>query len=218
MDLRFSSLLLVMGLFMGSSALTAEECEPLVKALPLTDLSVMHGRMNLVMGYINNKVMAAILKTTESFWLNLTEGPSGPSEHVVHQKNKMNGTCVSTTVRVTVEDGAAKMQMGNLSIVSHVLPSSEETTVFSFNYTATNFNMVLQALNLSSLVNEEMEGVIHAHAVYLFAKESTVKDSDMGQFKEQASCLGFTGEPNFLYNPENSFCVDGEGITVKADY
>lgn len=33
---------------------------------------------------------------------------------------------------------------------------------------------------------------------------STLKDSDLEHFKKQASCLGFSGEPDFHYNPKNS--------------
>lgn len=34
-------------------------------------------------------------------------------------------------------------------------------------------------------------------------KESTMKDSDMEKFKQQASCFGFSKEPDFVYDPKN---------------
>ena len=40
--------------------------------------------------------------------------------------------------------------------------------------------------------------------IFLFfifpAKERTLKDSDLEKFKQQASCLGFSGEPNFDFD------------------
>ena len=34
------------------------------------------------------------------------------------------------------------------------------------------------------------------------AKERTLKDSDLEKFKQQASCLGFSGEPDFEFDPK----------------
>ena len=55
---------------------------------------------------------------------------------------------------------------------------------------------------------------VHSSFVFLFpARESTMKDSDLEHFKKQASCLGFTGEPDFHYDPKTgdspvNLCAD----------
>ncbi|XP_032395341.1 uncharacterized protein LOC116704168 isoform X3 [Etheostoma spectabile] len=144
-----SSSFLVAGLFLSTSALTPEECQPLVKPLPLIEPSMMYGRWITIAGYVDGEGFNAILKATESTWVNVTQSPSSPNVVVTHEKDKINGTCVDFAVNVTID--------GNTGSGSR--------------------------------------------------KESTLKDSDVERFKQQASCLGFSREPDFLYDPKNELCA-----------
>ncbi|XP_037651774.1 uncharacterized protein LOC119503824 isoform X2 [Sebastes umbrosus] len=211
MNLWLSSHFLVAGLFLSSSALTPEECQPLVTPLSLADPSMMYGRMNFIAGYTDNEVYNAMGKLTQSYWMNITASPSSPNEAISTQQNKMNGTCLASTMTVTIDGNTATFSIGNMTSVFHLLPSCDGCLLMSVNNTARNIDKMLQMMKFNVNVTGEE---IHARGVYLMARESTLKDSDMEHFKKQASCLGFSREPDFLYDPKNVFCAEGEGIKM----
>ncbi|XP_074469159.1 uncharacterized protein LOC141754157 [Sebastes fasciatus] len=211
MNLWLSSHFLVAGLFLSSSALTPEECQPLVTPLSLADRSMIYGRMNFIAGYTDNEVYNAMGKFTQSYWMNITASPSSPNEVISTQQNKMNGTCFTSTVPITIDGNTATLPIANITTVFHLLPSCDGCLLMSFNITARNLNKMSQMLNVNSNITGEE---INFRGVYLMARESTVKDSDMEHFKQQASCLGFSREPDFFYDPKNSFCAEGEGIKI----
>ncbi|XP_041665923.1 uncharacterized protein LOC121524547 [Cheilinus undulatus] len=217
MDLRFSSLLLAVCLFLGSSALTPEECEPLIKPKQMTGGAEFHGKMHTIMGYTDHKDLNAILKIMQSSWMNVTQGPAGPNDLAMIQRNRMNGTCYSSKAKVSisVEDGVAHMEMGNITTKSNSLPACEGCMVSSVNYTFTDLPRTLQKLGMSSILDENAEEMNHARAIYLMTNKSTVEESDIEQFKKQAGCLGFTGEPDFHYNSEHELCAENEGDEVE---
>ena len=72
MNLWFSTHFLVVGLLLSSSAVTPEECQPLVTPLSLADPSMMYDRMNFIMGYVDNNAYDAILKSTKRSWGKIT--------------------------------------------------------------------------------------------------------------------------------------------------
>ncbi|KAF3850529.1 hypothetical protein F7725_012301 [Dissostichus mawsoni] len=78
------------------------------------------------------------------------------------------------------------------------------------NSTVKHFDLVLKNLNIPSENREE----ISLRALYLMGREATLKDSDLEEFKKQASCLGFSGEPQYIYNPKNGFCTEEESIKM----
>ncbi|XP_078032211.1 uncharacterized protein LOC117263354 isoform X4 [Epinephelus lanceolatus] len=158
MNLWISSHLLVVGLFLSTSALTPEECQPLVTPLSLADRSILYGRWNFIVGYTDSDAFNAILKVTESSWMNVNAS-SSPDEDVVSQEEKLNGTCLAASVNVAYDD--------NIATTS--------------------------------------------------SRVSTLTDSEMEYFKKQASCLGFSREPDFLYDHKNGYCAEGEGIKMKFD-
>ncbi|XP_039676291.1 uncharacterized protein LOC120571417 isoform X2 [Perca fluviatilis] len=88
MNLWLSAHFLVAGLFLSCSALTSEECQPLVTPLSLVDPSMMYGRSNFLVGYVDRDIYRGILKTTESSWMNFTASPSA-NEVVMSQTNKI---------------------------------------------------------------------------------------------------------------------------------
>ncbi|XP_049889990.1 uncharacterized protein LOC126383502 isoform X4 [Epinephelus moara] len=213
MNLWISSHLLVVGLFLSTSALSPEECQPLVTPLSLADRSIMYGRTNLIAGYSDGEVFNNILKLTESCWINLSPSSSGDRD-VMSEENKINGTCVSTTVNVTIDSNTMTMSLANLTSALQLLPSCDSCLLFNVNSTARNLKKLLDKMNFNSNVTEDE---INFQALYLMSRESTLKDSDLEHFKQQASCLGFSREPDFLYNPKNEFCAEGEGIKMTFD-
>ncbi|KAG8004804.1 hypothetical protein GBF38_010601 [Nibea albiflora] len=199
MNLWFSHLL-VAGLVLTTSALTPEECQPLLKPLSLADSSMLHGRLNLIMGYSDTEAVDTILKSTESYWIKMTPSPSDKNELTVHEENKINGTCIILSFNMTIDGDAATMSVGNISKTLNVLPSCDGCVVFKSNITGRNTGKLFRHSNININITDEE---VTSHATFLLARETTVKDSDLEQFKQQASCLGFTGEPDFKYDPKN---------------
>ncbi|XP_019129613.2 uncharacterized protein LOC104940066 [Larimichthys crocea] len=207
MNLWFSHLL-VAGLVLTTSALTPEECQPLTKPLSLADSSMLQSRLNLMMGYSDAEAVNTILKSTESYWMKMTPSASDKNELTVHEENKINGSCIGLSFSMRIDGDAGEMSVGNISKAFHVLPSCDGCVVFKSNITGRNVGKLFRQSNINmDLTDEELT----THATFLLARETSVKDSDLEQFKQQASCLGFTGEPNFSYDPKNDFCAEGEG-------
>ncbi|XP_041664231.1 uncharacterized protein LOC121523405 [Cheilinus undulatus] len=213
MDLRFSSLLLAVGLFLRSSALAADECESLLKPLTLDDPSVLHGKMHFIMGYTDGDLFKAILKTTTSSWVEISQAPSDSSVLLMSQGNLMNGTCSGSDVTVTIQSGTARAQMGDTISHFQSLQTCDGCLVFNINTTVRNLNRYLTQVNLGGIKEEESD---NTRSLYLMANETTVQDSVLEHFKKQASCLGFTGEPDFHHKPENRFCEKDEVQKVEA--
>ncbi|XP_067360332.1 uncharacterized protein [Channa argus] len=210
MNLCLSSLFLVVGLFRSSSALTPEECRPLVTPLSLADPSMMFGRTNFIVGYTDHEVYKNILKVTDSSWLNMTASPSSPNELVMYHENRINGSCYASKFNITIDGNSAKSSYANVTSAFHLLPSCEGCVLLSINSTARDADNMLKLMNFISTEKE-----ISAHALYLLARETTVKDLDLEHFKQQASCLGFSGEPDFYYDPKKDFCHEGDSTRIQ---
>ncbi|GLD70144.1 uncharacterized protein AKAME5_002146400 [Lates japonicus] len=207
MNLWFGHFLFA-ALFLCSSALTPEECKPLVTPLSLADPSMMFGRTNFLVGYTDTELYNNMLKVTDSSWLNISASDT-PNKVIISQENKMGGKCLSSLVGVTIDGDTATTSYANVTSVFHLLPSCDGCLVFNINSRARNIEKFLSLMNMTSTAEE-----ITTHALYLLGPESTLKDSDLEHFKKQASCLGFSREPDFVYNPENGFCAEGEGIKM----
>ncbi|KAI9548448.1 hypothetical protein NQZ68_007304 [Dissostichus eleginoides] len=205
-------LLLVSGLFLSSWALTPEECQPLVTPRSLADPSMMYNKPNFLAGYNDNKVFRAILKGTQSSLVEISASPLSPQEVFMSHLNRMKGVCMHSTVNTTIDGDTATTSFANVTSKFHILPSSDSILVMSINSTASHFKKLLQMtqIDLEDAVDE-----ISFHALYLLGRETTLSDSDMEEFKKQASCLGFSGEPHYIYNPENAFCTEEESIKME---
>ncbi|KAF1377252.1 hypothetical protein PFLUV_G00198750 [Perca fluviatilis] len=205
MNLWLSSYFLVAGLFLSSLALTPEECQPLVKPLLLIEPSMMYGRWSTLAGYVDGDGFNALLKATESVWVNVTQSPSSPNVVVLSEKDKINGTCVDLAVNVTIDGNTASGSVGDMVFSEfHLLPSCDGCFILSVNTTIKNLTMLLQQLNFNMDVTGEE---VNVRAIYLIGREFTLKDSELEHFKQQASCLGFSREPDFIYDPKNGFCA-----------
>ncbi|XP_041810712.1 uncharacterized protein LOC121619959 [Chelmon rostratus] len=212
MNLWFSRLFLVAGLFLSISALTPEECEPLVKPLSLVDPSMMYGRLNFIMGYSDSEEYKAILKSLHSSWMNISASPHSTKEVVMYEENDINGTCFGSTFNTSIDGDTATSSMGNITTEFHLLPSCDGCVVFSGISTARNLEKFLDLVKLDSTNTREQ---FTTNAVYLMGRESTLTDADLEHFKQQASCLGFSGEPDFHYDTKNGFCKEGKGVKLS---
>ncbi|XP_004572307.2 uncharacterized protein LOC101478108 [Maylandia zebra] len=197
-------------LVLSSSALTPEECKPLVTPLSMEDPSVMYGRVNFLLGYTSHDVYKALLNLTDSSWVKISASPVRSGEVVMLQENRMNGTCMTSTTNVTFEGNTATVEMANSTSSFYLLPSCDGCLVFVINSTARNTKRLLKLLKIDIDASDEFV----AHSLYLLGKESTLKEPELEHFKQQATCLGFSGDPDFIYNPEKSFCAEGEGIKI----
>ncbi|MED6294803.1 hypothetical protein CHARACLAT_024921 [Characodon lateralis] len=99
----------------------------------------------------------------------------------------------------------------NMTSEFQVLPSCDGCLVFMINSTAKN---IKNLLHLMKLIDLELPEEISARSLYILGKGQTLTESDLEHFKKQASCLGFSGELDFLFNPEKSLCKEDEGIRL----
>uniref|UniRef100_A0A665U2P1 Uncharacterized LOC115051367 n=1 Tax=Echeneis naucrates TaxID=173247 RepID=A0A665U2P1_ECHNA len=181
------------------SALPIEECQPLVTPVSLADPSVLYGKINVIAGYTDHQVFNEILKVTDSSWLKISESPVDPKKLVMTEENKLNGKCFSSSVNFTIEGNTAVTE-ANITSNFKVLPSCEGCLVLSVNVTAGDISKLLGLMNITTPITDDE---LHVQAVYLMAKESTLKDSDLEHFKKQASCLGFDREPDYVHDTKN---------------
>ncbi|XP_038134592.1 uncharacterized protein LOC119779127 [Cyprinodon tularosa] len=212
MNLWLSSLLFAL-LLLSSSAETPEECQPLVSPQSLADPSVMFGRVNLLAGYADHAFYKAMMKMAESSWTNITGSPADNNEILMHLRSRANGTCVKATTKAKIEGNA--MTSGNQHGTSEVylLPSCDSCIVFLMKTTMPDFGFLLKMIQPS---DADMPVANTARALLLQGKGQSVTESEMEHFKKQASCLGFSGELDYLYNPDISFCKEEECIEMPS--
>uniref|UniRef100_A0A3P9M5I2 Uncharacterized protein n=1 Tax=Oryzias latipes TaxID=8090 RepID=A0A3P9M5I2_ORYLA len=170
--------LLLAGIFLDVFAATPEECQLLVTPLSLADPSVILGKTNFLAGYTDYGAFKGILKATESSWLNITESNIA-SEVLMSQENRINGTCVGSTVAMTLEGQSAKVAFADMNSVLSVLPSCDGCFVFYINFTATNVKKLLEHINVSDKATaDEAQG----SSLYLMGRKQLNKDPKKGKF------------------------------------
>uniref|UniRef100_A0A3Q2PPC9 Uncharacterized LOC105937794 n=1 Tax=Fundulus heteroclitus TaxID=8078 RepID=A0A3Q2PPC9_FUNHE len=210
MNLWLSALLFA-SLILSSSAQTPEECQPLVSPVSLADPSVLYGVKHFLVGYTDQQLHKPMLKMIDSTWVNVTESPAGNTQVVMQERNRINGTCVRYNVTVTIAGNTMKLSAFNMTSEFHALPSCDGCMVYMINSTTKNAKHILQLMRLP---HEDVPDEFSARSLYLLGRGQTLAESDMEHFKKQASCLGFSGEPDFIYNTEKSFCGEDEGIRL----
>ncbi|XP_068461119.1 saxitoxin and tetrodotoxin-binding protein 1-like [Clinocottus analis] len=211
MNLWLSTLFLAAGLFLSSSTPTPEECQPLITPLSLADPSIMFGRSNFLYGYTDSEFYSGYLKNIKSYWIDINRSPSNPETIVMTMDNKQNGSCISLKTNLNFEGNTIKTSFSNFTATFHMYPTCEDCLLYSFNRTVKNLDKMYKKMefNIESTAEE-----FSYRAFYLMGRGSTVKDSDLEHFRKQASCLGFDREPDFIYDPKNEFCAEGEGRKI----
>ncbi|KAM8840586.1 uncharacterized protein AB9W97_001319 [Spinachia spinachia] len=208
MNLWLSLHLLLAGLLVSESAPAPEECQPLITPLSLADPTTMYGRTNLMLGYTDNEIYSDLLRKSQSVWLTIDPSPSSPDTHILRQHNKINGTCLLSKVNLTIDGNTGSAPYLNSTSQFQMLPGPNGSIVFSLQNTFRNLDKFVKMTNIESNVTAEDMSV---RALYLMARETSLKDSDLEHFRRQGSCLGFSGEPDYTYEPTNAFCAEGEG-------
>ncbi|KAK5933081.1 hypothetical protein CgunFtcFv8_004737 [Champsocephalus gunnari] len=172
---------------------------------------MMYNRSYLLVGYSTSATFAAILKQMESSWWNISPSPFDPTGVVIFHVDKLNGVCLSTTANITIESDTASTSVRNFfSSTFHLLPGCDGCLVLIMNTTVQNMDTMVKLLKLNIAVAAEE---VNLRTLYLLGREATLKDSDFEDFKKQASCLGFSGEPQFIYDSKNGVCTEGESVT-----
>ncbi|XP_059205480.1 uncharacterized protein LOC131984610 [Centropristis striata] len=226
MNLQLGGLLLVVALFTSSSTLTPG-CR-FFRPFSLTDPSTMYGRWNLLAGFSDCEILNAMSSKNRSSWLNIAQSPN-PNEFVLTQHDRINGTCVVTSMTVAVDGDTATMSFGNVSSQFQLRPACDDCLFMKMNSTVRNLNKMLQGTNSDGKITADETSFRH---FYLIARESRMQDWELGRFKlpnselegseyseleifkQQASCFGFSREPAFQHDPKNEFCAEGEGVKI----
>ncbi|XP_061752714.1 uncharacterized protein LOC133550729 [Nerophis ophidion] len=196
-----------------SSVATDDECSPLTTPLSLDQRQQLTGTRNFISGYSDHDVYNAILKITQSSVMTFNESTFNDKDVFVYEEMKMNGTCYGTKLNISVDHNLASAIMGTISSTMHFLPTCEGCQVLSINSTARDLKTFLEAFQvyIPNNTNDEMK----VRALYLFASGDSVKDSDLEHFKKQAQCLGFSGEPNFIFDPKEGSCAGSKIVMLN---
>ncbi|XP_060915717.1 uncharacterized protein LOC132991113 isoform X2 [Labrus mixtus] len=203
-DVGIRLLFLVVGFFMSSSAQSVEECRPLVTPLPTFEPS--YGKWIFIMGWIDSEPFKVLFRSAKSQWINFRETPGQPKELVEDIGIRHPTYCKYGSSPVTLHMNTAVTDKTNFSCTYHSLPTCEGCLLYTVH--SRNNNNLLPIMNITNPTTiHEVKGY---RAFYLMAKENHVKHYDMMHTMKQARCLGFTGEPDFIYNPENSLCSNDD--------
>uniref|UniRef100_A0A8C2WJK0 Uncharacterized protein n=1 Tax=Cyclopterus lumpus TaxID=8103 RepID=A0A8C2WJK0_CYCLU len=206
MNLWLSTQFLVAGLFLSSWALTPEECRPLI-----TPLSLKPSMVSLYLSGFVYKLLA--LKQNSDIWEVLPQFmPLALALPLPLVSFLRNGTCLFSVEMINIQFLSL---VSNYSGSFHMLPTCDDCLLYSFNRTATNLDKMFEKMELN--INATAEET-HYRGLYLMARGTTVKDSDLENFRKQASCLGFNREPDFIYDPKNDFCSECEGRKIPGYY
>uniref|UniRef100_A0A3Q4BNS3 Uncharacterized protein n=1 Tax=Mola mola TaxID=94237 RepID=A0A3Q4BNS3_MOLML len=205
-------LFLFAGLLLTASGLTPEECQPLVQPL-----SMLRGRVHMVMGYVDNDAFGAILKNTESSWVEIEEVEGRSDIVLMHELNRINGSCFGSKLNVTIQGDSATADCNNITSVFSMLPTCEGCMTFIVNSTVSNLEVFLKATNLDI---DPGKKEIKGRSLYLMGRAesdrqhtsrySPFSDADVEKFKQQASCFGFDREPDYRHDSKTVFCREEE--------
>ncbi|XP_078146335.1 saxitoxin and tetrodotoxin-binding protein 1-like [Centroberyx gerrardi] len=187
MFLRYSVYFLIAGLYLSSSAPTPEDCQRLVKPLPLDDLTKIHGRWNFIEGFTDHQMFDSILKTLDSFWMSLSSSPSSNNTLIANQQIMLNGTCSGSIYNMIVVDNTIHVAHETDNSTFQILQSCADCLLFNINSTVKDVD-------------------IQIHTLYILGRLSALEESDLKTFRQQAECLGFSQTPNFHYDPKKDFC------------
>nr|BAR88510.1 tribytltin binding protein type 1 [Takifugu poecilonotus] len=199
------------GLVLTISALADEECRPLKMPKSLADHSVLFGKMHFIAGYTDLDVFQAILNITDSSWIEFSDAPGNPEELVMFESNKLNGNCVTSNINITIDGNKATASGANFTSEFQLLPSCDGCLALIMNTTIKNLDSLLKLMKID--IKPESNDV-RALSFYLLANETSLPESDLENFKNQASCFGFTRDPDYQYDPKKAFCQKDEGVHI----
>uniref|UniRef100_A0A8C2XCK4 Uncharacterized protein n=1 Tax=Cyclopterus lumpus TaxID=8103 RepID=A0A8C2XCK4_CYCLU len=185
MNLWLSTHFLVAGLFLSSWALTPEECRPLITPLSMTPSMVSLHLSGFVYEALALKQNSAIWEVPPQFM------PLALA--LLYQKNIGRFSVEMINIQFL-------SSVDNFTSLNHMLPTCDGCLLYSFNRTVTYLDKMYKKMGLNDDITAEEHIMSGLH---LFARGTTLKDSELEHFRKQASCLGFNREPDFIYDPKN---------------
>ncbi|KAM3596554.1 uncharacterized protein V6R79_016521 [Siganus canaliculatus] len=207
-----SVLLLVLVLVQGTLSvlvLEPEQCDVLLKPKSMRE-HIQLKRSHFIAGYVEGEAFNDFLKWTQSSWMRVSSG--GNEEVFLYQSNRINGTCFDSNVTISViDDVTARMSVGNVNSSFHLLSTCEDCAVLSATTIVRNLDQIYRKFNLSTAATEDEVSI---KALYLMARNTSVSDSDLQHFQDQASCLGFSGKPHYVHEQHHTFCEEDEAVRV----
>ncbi|XP_041665946.1 uncharacterized protein LOC121524567 [Cheilinus undulatus] len=195
----FTAFLLMLGLFLSSSAQTLDECRPLVT--PYSTFEPSFGRWNFIIGYIDSPIFQVLFDSCLSQWIEFRRISTNPKELVEDIGIKHPTYCKYATSPMTLHLNTAVTDKSNFTCTYHSLPTCQDCLLYMVN-SRNNDNL----LHLKTGPPQSTQDVKSYRALYLMARGVTLDDKAIQYFKKQAWCLGFKGEPSFHYNPMHPFC------------
>ncbi|KAM6974098.1 uncharacterized protein LKV04_015768 [Tautogolabrus adspersus] len=200
MNLWLSGLLLVAGFLLSNSALSVEECRPLITPLPTFEPS--YGRWIFIMGWITSDPHRELFKTVKSQWIDFIKTSPNDKEFVQDIGIRHPTHCKFGSHPVTIHSNTALTDKSNFTCTYHSLPTCEGCLLYTVD-SRTNNNLI-HIMNIDE--PKTIAEVKNYRAFYLMAKEPTIKHHDLANAMKQAKCLGFDGEPDFIYDPKDTLC------------
>ncbi|XP_060915730.1 uncharacterized protein LOC132991119 isoform X3 [Labrus mixtus] len=165
-----------------------------------------YGKWIFIMGWIDSEPFKVLFRSAKSQWIDFRQTPGYPKELVEDIGIRHPTYCKYGSSPVTLHMNTAVTDKTNFSCTYHSLPTCEGCLLYTVN--SRNNNNLLPIMNITNPTTiHEVKGY---RAFYLMAKENHVKHYDMMRTMKQAKCLGFTGEPDFIYDPENTLCIKGK--------
>uniref|UniRef100_A0A3Q3GW99 Uncharacterized LOC110002067 n=1 Tax=Labrus bergylta TaxID=56723 RepID=A0A3Q3GW99_9LABR len=204
MNLLFSSLFLVAGLFLSSSALSVEECRPLITPLPRFEpVSLLCWVCRLALAF---RIFSILFKTTKSQWVDFIQTSPDHKEFVQDIGISLGASQIVSTSNYSAFVLIFYFPESNFTCTYHSLPTCEGCLLYTVD-SRTN-NQLIHIMNIDE--PKTIAEVKSYRAFYLMAKESTIKHHELAHAMKQAKCLGFTGEPDFIYDPKDTLCDKDE--------
>uniref|UniRef100_A0A8C2Z380 Uncharacterized protein n=1 Tax=Cyclopterus lumpus TaxID=8103 RepID=A0A8C2Z380_CYCLU len=181
MNLWLSTHFLVAGLFLSSWALTPEECRPLITPLSM--------KPSMVSLHLSGFVYEALaLKQNSAIW-EVAPQFMPLALALLYQKNIGRFSVEMINIQFL-------SSVDNFTSLNHMLPTCDGCLLYSFNRTVTYLDKMYKKMGLNDDITAEEHIMSGLH---LFARGTTLKDSELEHFRKQASCLGFNREPDFIY-------------------
>ncbi|XP_068428049.1 uncharacterized protein [Clinocottus analis] len=211
MNLWLSSSFLVAGLFLCSSALTPEECQPLITPLYITP-PMLYGKTHFLYGYYDNEVYKGYMKNVQSYWFSITQSSTSPNDIHLATENRLNNTCLSLDVIGTIDGATIKTKFDNFTSTYKMLPTCDGCRLYSFERTTKDLDTMYKKMRLNAKITSDQ---ITMRGLHLFVTKTTVTPAELEHFRKQASCLGFTGEPDYIHDHKYEFCPEGQGLRMR---
>ncbi|XP_034016700.1 uncharacterized protein LOC117501843 isoform X1 [Thalassophryne amazonica] len=196
------------GLVLSDASPMPEDCYQLVKPLSLTDHSMLSGTWYFIEGFTDHEPFKSRLKVLETTRVKMVLKPNNADVLQVFEEDKFNGICYGAKFSGPINGDIVTLTSGTHEMVFQLLPTCSDCMLVNSNITFFHYHQIEKMFDFPTTVGEDK---FHTHSFYLMAKKASVKEEDLQQFRKQAACVGFSGDPDYHYDPSKEFCAEGEG-------